>query len=204
MPLERRASGRLAALAVSLGLLSGCASLLVSQPAPIDTFALTAPEIDPSSRSSRRQLLIAEPQALQALDSQNVVVRTAPAEIQFLAGAQWSDRVPALVQARLVEGFEKAGRFGGVGRPGQGLAIDYQILTDIRDLAIIDTAGSRSARVEIAVSILDDRNGTVRRQQTFEASEPVAGSANIDHIRALDAAFGRVGADIIRWVSSAL
>lgn len=191
------------ALAALLAL-GGCTSLLVSKPDPLDTFVLTAPRVETQRRSASSQLLIAEPQALKDLDSQNVVVRTAPEEVQFLAGAQWSDRLPALVQARLVEGFQRAGRFGGVGRPGQGLAIDYQILTDIRDLAIVDAASGRQAHVEIAASILDDRNGNVRRQRTFEASVAVAGSENADYVRALDAAFDSVGGDIIAWVSGAI
>ena len=142
--------------------------------------------------------------AQRVLEFAGFVVRTAPEEVQFLAGAQWSDRLPALVQARLVEGFQRAGRFGGVGRPGQGLAIDYQILTDIRDLAIVDGPGGRSAHVEIAASILDDRNGNVRRQKSFETSVRVGGSDNSDYVRALDAAFSDVGGQIIGWVSRAI
>ncbi|MCC0029470.1 MAG: membrane integrity-associated transporter subunit PqiC [Brucellaceae bacterium] len=203
MSVTRHAAGRGVALAALLAL-GGCTSLLVSKPDPLDTFVLTAPRVDAQRRSGRAQLLIAEPLALKDLDSQSVVVRTAPEEVQFLAGAQWSDRLPALVQARLVEGFQRAGRFGGVGRPGQGLAIDYQILTDIRDLAIVDGPGGRRAHVEIAVSILDDRNGNVRRQKTFEASVAVAGADNSDYVRALDAAFGSVGGDIIAWVSGVI
>ncbi len=203
MPLKRYKAGGYAALAALL-MLGGCSSLLVSEPAPLDTFALTAPSVQTQRRASRIQLLIAEPQALKGLDGQNIVVRTGPAEVQFLSGAQWSDRLPALVQARLVEGFQRTGRFAGVGRPGEGLAIDYQILTDIRDLAIVDVAGGRRAHVEIAVSILNDRNGTVRRQETFEASVPVAGAANADYVRALDNGFGAVSGEIIAWVAQAI
>lgn len=184
--------------------MSGCASLLVATPPPLDTFSLTAPEVGTRPRASRVQLLITEPTALKDLDSQNIVIRTAPAEVQYLSGAQWSDTLPALVQARLIEAFESTKRFGGVGRPGQGLAIDYQILIDIRDLSVSDTGGGRVARAEITTKILNDRNGSLRGTKTFDAEVAVSGSENSNYVRALDAAFGSVGTDIVAWVASTI
>ncbi len=186
---------------LAAGMLTGCTSLFVSTPPPLDTFSLTAPEIERSGDRSKAQLLITEPTALKDLDSQNIVVRTGPAEVEYLGGAQWSDRLPAVVQARLVEAFERNGGFGGIGRPGQGLAIDYQILVDIRDLAIIGGAGGRTARAEITVKILDDRNGNLRGTRTFDAEAAVSGSENRGYARALDAAFGSVAAEIVGWVA---
>src|SRR5690606_29104899 len=132
-----------------------------------------------------RQILIPEPAALKSLDSEQVVVRVSQAEIQYLAKSQWGDRLPRMVQSKLVEAFENSGRLGGVGKPGQGLAIDYQIVTDIRTFEV-DTSGTDMAKVEISVKILNDRNGTVRAQQVFTGSVPVSGSENRDFIAALD------------------
>jgi cholesterol transport system auxiliary component len=195
---------RAACFAGAAVILPGCASLLVGSPPPLDTFSLTAPEVSAKPRASRAQLLITEPTALKDLDSQNIVIRTAPAEVQYLSGAQWSDRLPALVQARLIQAFEGTRRFGGVGRPGQGLAIDYQILIDIRDLSVSDTSGGRSARAEITAKILNDRNGSLRGTRTFDAAVAVGGSENSDYVRALDTAFGSVASDIVSWVASTI
>jgi cholesterol transport system auxiliary component len=184
--------------------LAGCTSLLVAKPPPLDTFSLTAPKVDTRVRASGVQLLVAEPTALKDLDGQNIVVRTAPAEVQYLDGAQWSDRLPSLVQARLIEAFETTSRFAGVGRPGQGLAIDFQILVDIRDLSITDRDGGRSARAEISVKILDDRNGTVRATRRFDASAAVANGENRAYARALDAAFGAVAGEAVVWVAATI
>ena len=41
----------------------------------------------------------------------------APAAINYLSGAQWSDRAPKLVQARLVDSFRNSGRVRSVGMP---------------------------------------------------------------------------------------
>ena len=122
-----------------------------------------------SPRRSRTQVLIAEPSALKALDGQNIVIKPAPGVIQYLKGAQWADRLPKVVQARLADTFQKSGRFGGVGKPGEGLAIDYQVIVDIRAFEVSVDAGN-AADIELFVRVLNDRNGQVRASRTFEAT----------------------------------
>lgn len=145
--------------------------------------------------------MIAEPSALKALDGENIVIKPAPGVIQYLKGAQWADRLPRIVQARLAETFQRSGSFAGVGKPGEGLAIDYQVIAEIRAFEI-HVSGSRQADVEIFVRLLNDRNGVVRASRSFEASTPVSGSGNDAYIKALDRAFGQVALDIVSWTDS--
>jgi cholesterol transport system auxiliary component len=189
---ERR-HALLLALPLTAALLSGCGTK-----ANNDTFDLSlTPAVDgPSARN--RQILVPEPTALKMLDSEQVVVRISPSEVQYLANSRWGDRLPRMVQSKLVEAFENSGRLGGVGKPGQGLAIDYQVVTDIRTFEVT-TNGARVANVEISAKILNDRNGTVRAQSTFKASTPVSGSENRDFVSALDRAFAKVGSEIVDW-----
>jgi cholesterol transport system auxiliary component len=98
-------------------------------------------------------------------------------EIQYLSKAQWSDKLPRMVQAKLVEAYENSGKLGGVGIPGQGLAIDYQVVTDIRAFEI-DTGNGSQAVVEISAKILNDRNGSVRAQKVFTQAVPAGGGSN--------------------------
>ena len=116
----------------------------------LDTYELSAPSPDTGRRHSGTQVLIAEPSALKALDGQNIVIKPAPGVIQYLKGAQWADRLPKVVQARLAETFQKSGRFGGVGKPGEGLAIDYQVIVDIRAFEVRVGAGE-GANIELFV-----------------------------------------------------
>ena len=102
-------------LAVSV-LLSGCA-LLGGGAGPLDTYELTAASPSETRGRSNRQILIAEPSALKAFDGENIVITPSPGVIQYLKGAQWADRLPKIVQARLAETFQHSGRFRGVGRP---------------------------------------------------------------------------------------
>jgi cholesterol transport system auxiliary component len=189
-----RAFRHLSVLGLSLTLLAGCSST-----ASNDTFDLSinAGAAKTTQGQRNRQLLIAEPTAVKALDSENIVVRLSPSEMQYLAKSQWSDRLPKLVQSKLVEAFEDTGRFGGVGRPGQGLAIDYQVASEIRTFEVLTT--SRQAVVELSVKLINDRNGSVRSQKVFRSVAPISGSENANYVKALDAAFAAAARDIVSW-----
>ncbi|MDR6632769.1 cholesterol transport system auxiliary component [Phyllobacterium sp. 1468] len=188
----------IAALLLALSV-SACASSK-----KLDTFDLSSASPDVSSpKKQGRQILIAAPSALKALDGENIVVRSGPNSISFLKGAQWADRLPNIVQSRLVQAFESTGRLGGVGRPGEGLAIDYQVISDIRTFNINVSSG-RIAIVEIAIKILNDKNGTVRAARVFRATSPVSGEGNASYIAALDRAFDSASSDIVTWTLSVI
>ena len=186
-------------LSLSL-LLSACAGLGGGTKV-LDTYDLAVPTVSEKGvRKTGVQILIAEPQALKALDSESIVVRTSPSAIEYLGGAQWGDRLPKIVQARLVQAFENSGRFGGVGRPGEGLAIDNQIITDIRAFEV-GTTGSDIATVEIFAKLLNDRNGVVVAAKVFKNSVS-AGSGPDAFVRALDAAFDATASEIVLWAAA--
>lgn len=182
-----------------IALLAGCAVLPGGGPAPLDTYLLTAPTLPERARARpRTQILIAEPTALRSFDGENIVVAPSRGSVQFLSGAQWGDRLPRLVQARLAETFQRSGRLGGVGLPGEGLAIDYQVIAQIRAFEI-DLDGNGNARVELFVRVLNDRNGVVRASRGFTATSPVTGAGNDAYVSALDRAFGQVASEILDW-----
>jgi cholesterol transport system auxiliary component len=186
-------SKALIALPLIALLLAGCGSK-----ANNDTFDLSITPMANMPTAKSRQILVTEPTALKSLDSEQVVVRVSASEIQYLSKSQWGDRLPRMVQSKLVEAFENTGKLAGVGKPGQGLAIDYQVVTDIRAFEV-DTSGTDVAHVQISAKILNDRNGTVRAQRVFEASVPVRGADNAQFVAAINRAFAQVGAEIVDW-----
>jgi cholesterol transport system auxiliary component len=189
--------------AAIVAFLPGCA-LLGSKSEPLDTYELSAPAPSVSGgRHTRRQVLVAEPSALKSLDSENIVIKPSAATIQYLKGAQWADRLPRVVQARLVETLQRSGRVGGVGLPGEGLAIDYQIIVDIRSFEI-RLNGADRAEVELYVKVLNDRNGVVRAGRLFSATAPVSGGSNDAFVNALDRAFGFAANEIVDWTASVI
>lgn len=166
---------------------------------PNDTYDLASIKaVTTNQAAQKRQVLVADPTALKVLDSDMIVVRVSGTEMQYLAKSQWSDKLPRMVQSKLVEAFENTGKLGGVGKPGQGLAIDYQLISDIRTFEV-EAAGTRRANVEISVKLLNDRNGTVIAQKVFSASVPARGSDNQALVNALSQAFAKVSGDIVNW-----
>ena len=199
-------ASRWSRVACSAVIVSGLSLLLAScggGAAKNDTFGLSSvPDVTgPTARG--QQILVPEPSALKALDSDQIVIRPSLAEIQYLSRSQWNDRLPKIVQAKLVQAFENTGVVGGVGKPGEGLAIDFQVVTDIRAFEV-RTDGPDTAVVELSVKIVNDRNGTVRAQKVFRGSAPVGGAGNPAFVMALDAAFAGVTADIVAWTLKAI
>jgi len=180
-------------------LLAGCTTT------PLDTFSLSSsPQVQVSQKRKNVQILVPTPAALKALDSENIVIHDAPGSITYLKGAQWGDRLTNLVQARLVQAFENSNAVGGVGRPGDGLAINYQVQAELRDFGINASSSPQTAKIELAVRVLNDKTGEVRATRVFTSSAPVSGAGNKAYIRALDVGFSDVTRQIVAWVVSVI
>ena len=55
--------------------------------------------------------------------------------------------MPKVYQAKAIEAFEKSKRAKAVGRPGEGLSIDYQLLTNIRSFEYRPTAPAAASPI---------------------------------------------------------
>ena len=160
------------------------------------TFDLTAPADIGRVGGSNAQLVINEPTATQALDSDRVLVRDGGA-LAYLPDVQWADRLPRLFQIRLIQSFENASRLGRVGRPGDRVVADYAVNADIRSFGL--EAQASQAVVEVTVRIVSDRTGRVAAARAFSARLPVASTGGPAATAALDQAMGQVMRDIVRW-----
>lgn len=179
-------------------LVSGCSSILPSTPS--DTYDITAPTKFPGLRGgSRAQILILEPSALKILDSQDIVIKPSDAVVEYLDKSQWSDRLPKVVQARLIETFENTKRVRAVAKPGEGLVIDYQVVSDIRAFQANLSSGLSEAQVAISVKLVSDRTGKVVRSKIFDVSAPMASTNPLDVVTAIDAAFDKVASNLVAW-----
>ncbi|MGL4973942.1 MAG: ABC-type transport auxiliary lipoprotein family protein [Bosea sp. (in: a-proteobacteria)] len=178
---------------VALGALaSGCTGS-----APSATFDLTAPSGFGQVAGGRSHLVVAEPTTVQALDSDRIIVREAAGAISFLGGAQWADRMPRLVQTRLIQTFENGSRLGAVGRPGERIVPDLQLNTDVRSFSV--DSGTREVVVEISAKLVNDRSGKVRAARLFVSRLPLSSVEGPAAAQTLDRALSLVLVDIVRW-----
>ena len=160
------------------------------------TYDLSAPRDFGRIGGGGGVLIVAQPTAVQALDSDRLIVKDSSGALSFLGGAQWADRVPNLVQTRLIQTFENGSRIAAVGRPGERIVPDYQLNTDIRAFNI--DAASGQAVVEITAKLIGDRTGKVQRAKLFSARVP-AGAEGAGAAQALDQALSQVLIQIARW-----
>jgi cholesterol transport system auxiliary component len=194
--LPRSIAKSLAVLGILLTV-GGCS--LFRGPPP-ETFDLTGPESVKVGGGTAAQILVPEPIALKALDSDRIVVSKG-AKITYYPDAQWPDRLPKLLQSRTVEAFERSHKVRAVGRPGEGLSIDYQVVTEIRafEYRADGTGKGGIAHVEIAAKLLDDRNGRVVSNRVFTGEAPVEKDTAAAVVKGLDAAISSVLVNIVRW-----
>lgn len=160
------------------------------------TYDLSAPRDFGRIGGGGGVLIVAQPTAVQALDSDRLIVKDSSGALSFLGGAQWADRVPNLVQTRLIQTFENGSRIAAVGRPGERIVPDFQLNTDIRAFNI--DAASGQAVVEITAKLIGDRTGKVQRARLFSARVP-AGAEGAGAAQALDQALSQVLIQIARW-----
>jgi phospholipid/cholesterol/gamma-HCH transport system substrate-binding protein len=139
---------------------------------PVMSFDLAAPRtFPPLAKMDGVPLAVAEPTALIVLDTQKMIVRSASgARAQIQGNAQWADALPKLVQAKLVQAFENATSPTMIARTGDNLAVDRQLLLDIRSFDLVAT-DKPEALVELAARIVADGNRVVDAR-SFSATAP--------------------------------
>nr|WP_281502935.1 ABC-type transport auxiliary lipoprotein family protein [Ancylobacter crimeensis] len=179
--------------------LGGCAALLGGNQA-VPTFDLSAPRAVPVERTGVRVLVISDPTSLAVLNTEKIVVEPQPGQVAYLGNAQWSDRLPPLFQARLIETFENSSRARSVARPGDRVTADYVLLTDIRSFGL-QTFASPEAVVEVSAKIVDDRAGRIVAAKVFTGRAPAGSSSGAEATRALDAASDQVFIELVKWAS---
>jgi cholesterol transport system auxiliary component len=164
-----------------------------------ETFDLSSAPASPAHRL-RTQLSVREPITSLDLDSQRILVRTGPETVAYLSGAQWSDRLPVLVQTRLVQTFQNALASQSVARAGTGIQANYSLDLDIRAFEL--DAKAVEANVDIAAKIIDMRNGRVVASRIFKTRAPAAGTSGAKASAALNAALTSVMTEIVDFAST--
>jgi len=169
-----------------------------SAPATFDLSAASGAR----GKAGRGQLVIAEPTAISPLESDRIVVRTSPEQVAFLTGAQWSDRLPRLLQSRLVQSFENGKLLRSVGRSGDRIVADYTLTSELRHFEIDVTTSQ--AVVEISAKLVNEKSGRISAARIFTAQVPASASDGARASTALDQAVGQVMREMVGWASTAM
>lgn len=190
-----RNSGRLDGILEALDRLGGGGA--GQQPVPI--YDLMAPQaFPPHERVPSKQLVVPEPTAVVLFDTQKLLASPQAGE-SIAMDAQWSDSLPKLLQAKIIQSLENAGFLHAVVRPALDVVADYQLLLDIRSFQLVMSPEPR-ANVEFAAKLLDG-NGRIVGGRILHASVPVRGTDAPEAVAGLNEAFSKAVTELVLWVS---
>lgn len=145
------------------------------------------------------QLAIPEPTAVLAFDTQRILTRSGTAESPSFADAQWSDNIPKLLQARIIQSFENA-KYMRVARASEAFTADRQLLIDLRQFQL-SLSPAAMADIEFSAKIVAD--GRVIDARIFKASVPVEKIEVRAVTEALGEAFRQAAKELVLWVVAA-
>lgn len=154
----------------------------------------------PPEEAPAWQLVIPEPTTLLAFNTDKILTKPAVDESLPLEGARWSDSLPILVQAKLVETFENAGYAQSVTRTIGDFASNYQLSIDIREFDV-STEGAPEAKIVILAKLLSP-SGEIIASRKFKTSAPAKGSEARDFVDALSAAFDTFERELLEWTTT--
>lgn len=164
----------------------------------LDAYDLTALEQNqvPHAHASKAQLIVDEPIALPPADSDRIVVRNGE-QIAVVAGAQWRERLPRLLQARLLQSLENAHFLKAVGRPESKTAAQYLLITDVRRFDIDVQSGQ--AMVDMSVKLIEQSSGRIVAASLFSAQAEGSAADGAQASQALNSALQDVLGAITHW-----
>ena len=180
-------------LLIMVVLLSSC----VSNPAPREIYNLTAPSNFSISGSIDAQLLVVQPKAVLALNSKSIAVISRDNQISYFPQAAWSDDLSNLIQTRIVEAFQSTDRVKGVGTPGQGMTVDYRLVTEISEFQFNED--DNMVHVAFFVKIINERDGVVLASDKFTASEVINSKVLNRAVKGMNTALDRILIEIVKW-----
>jgi phospholipid/cholesterol/gamma-HCH transport system substrate-binding protein len=179
-------------------------------PAP-KYYDLTPPRsFPPSNKAAKSQLIVLEPTAVVALDTQRIIIDVGTGATAGIDNAQWSDTIPKLLQARIVQSLENSNYLGAVARPMEGLTPDYQLAIDVRSFQVSNgpdlaerPATGPVAHVAFAAKILGD-NGRIIGSRTFDAVVSAPDLSTPAAAVAIDKAFEKAVTDFVVWTAGVI
>ncbi len=196
-----RRGGKLVAGALMCLGLSGCALLGAGAGKAPATFDLVAPERVPRAARSDWQIVVAEPGAVRALAGDRILVRPAPAEIAYYGKAVWADRLPRLLQARLVETLQRSGRFRAVSDGSDRTEADLQLSTTINAFHIEVSGKRATANIALSLKVIEESGGRLIASRGFATRVGAAGRGVGAAVEALNAALREILPRIARWAA---
>jgi phospholipid/cholesterol/gamma-HCH transport system substrate-binding protein len=168
------------------------------------TYDITAvKDVPKPTETPSWQLVVPEPSALLALNSDKIKVRPADAaESSDIPDVRWSDNIPILLQEKFIQSFENAGYSSAVSRPRDGFEAGYQLVLDIRSFSLVSGA-EPAGELEFEAKILGP-SGKIIAARAFHTTAPATGTDAAAAAAALNKAFAEAARELVPWTVTAI
>ena len=200
--MMKRRMKKAGGLAAALFLLTACSGVLPGGGPPPNLYTLTPKNtFDDQLPRVAWQLVVEEPSSAGGLQVQSIALRTRAIELQYFAGARWTERAPRMVQTLLVESFENSGKIVAVGRQAIGLRSDFNLKTELREFQAEYADPNRPPVVHVRLSarLIQQPRREIIASENFDARVEAASTGMEDIILAFEDALGKVIRRTVEW-----
>ena len=189
-----RNTGRLDSIVAGLERMTGGGNTA----APKVIYDLDVPQdFGPSRKRIKAQLVIPDATSILMFDTQRIIFVPPGGSHPEFSEFQWSDSLPKLVQAKIIQSFENYDPEHAPLRAIDGIAAEYQLLIDIRSFQIrMDS--EPVAEIGLSAKIIN-KDGRVLASRLFAEKTKLEGLNPGSAVRALSGAFGAIAKDLISW-----
>lgn len=204
MSIRIRRLSRLAVLGALFGLLSACS--ILPEPEQLRIFLLPTQDAPRAvaEAPSGRALRILTPQASRILSTSRIAVVPQGNEISAYRGARWSDVAPVLLRDRLIEGFQRDGRFASVSHEDDNLPADLILHSDLRAFQSVYVDDAPQVLVRLDARLIDPVSHRPMASRRFEIRQ----ASSAPDVESVVAAFGQasdqLSDELIAWTSETL
>lgn len=195
---------RIACIAAAAALASGCFGGAREQAAPPLIYRVDAPELA-AGAALPVDLKVVVSGTAPGLDGPGIAGRWPGQRLDYLAGARWAERLPALIGAALVEAFQDSGRLRSVQGDLGRFRASHTLVVEVRRFEADYTGGGLPvAEVSLAVTLGRAADRRVLAAFTASAREAAAENRQAAVVAALGAAFASAAGDAAERAFAAL
>ena len=182
--------------------LSACTADLLGPPEASPIYPLRPAFPAPvSGEKVNWALSIMRPDVPGGLDTDRIALLQPDGTMDYYAKAAYPDRLSAMIQRAVIDGFDASGRVTAVTRAQEALHADYNLLVEVKDFQAVYQSQDGIPQAVVALSAkLNTAHGR-KVIGTLAVNKSVSASINstVAVTQALSQALGQAVTDIVTW-----
>lgn len=192
----------------SVFLLSACSSLLTTDTGDENIFVLSSIE-KPVGKKAKSGISISKPLLASGLSSHRIALLHDDIQLDYFAGAKWSDPLNIMIQDRMTESLDKSKIFAFVVDDQVRLRPDYFLLLDVWKFHLDFSHAQKDengkygeedlpiARIHMRVKLISAEDQSIEKQFQVQATRQAEFNHIQSYAKAMDHAFSDVQSQII-------